>query len=351
VTDSTSFISEKIHIEDSEEIINDSFIERGWSDGLPIIPPTEERVARMLSLLKNKDPQEVVAILPPRAGAATLEKIAINAVMAGCLPEYMPVIVAAIKAMAEEKFSLRGVQSTTHPCSPLLVVNGPIAKRIGINSKGNAFGPGARANATIGRALRLVLINVGGAVPGQIDKSTQGQPGRYTYCTAENEEDSPWTPLHVERGFRREDSTVTMFAAEGPQNINEYNSTTGEGLLMTMAASMATPGNNNALFFTGEPILALSPEHATIISRDGFTKEKIKEFLYEHARFALRDLSQENKQYRMKFPEKYGEFVAADYVPIAHKSDFVIIVLGGTGKQSSFIPTFGNYSVTRLIGI
>jgi hypothetical protein len=308
-------------------------------------------VTRMLSALKDHSPQEVISVLPPRAGAATLEKIAINAVMAGCLPEYLPVIVTVIQAISEEKFGLRGVQSTTHPCSPLVIINGPIVKTIGLNSKGNAFGPGVRANATIGRALRLILINVGGAIPGQIDKSTQGQPARYTYCAAENEEENPWSPLHVERGFQPEDSTVTVFAAEGPQNVNEYNSTTGQGLLKTMAASMATPGNNNALFYTGEPILALSPEHAAIIARDGFSKDQVKEFLFQHARYALKDLSEENKLYRKKSPEKYGEFVAADFVPIAQENDFVIIVLGGVGKQSSFIPTFGNYSVTRRIEV
>jgi hypothetical protein len=349
LTENIRLVSDKIHLENSEEVINEAFLQRGWSDGLPVIPPTEERVLRMLSHLNARDPQEVIAVLPPRAGAATLEKIAINAVMAGCLPEYLPVMIAAIKGIAEERFGLRGVQSTTHPCSPLVIVNGPIARKIGLNSKGNAFGPGVRANAAIGRALRLILINVGGAIPGIIDKSTQGQPSRYTYCVAENEEDNPWLPLHVERGFKAEDSAVTVFAAESPQNINEYNSTTGEGLLMTIASSMATPGNNNALFFTGEPLLALCPEHAAIIARDGFSKEQIKEFLFQHARFALKNLSDENKQYRQKFPEKYAEFMSAEYAPIAHKNDFVIIVLGGTGKQSSFIPTFGNYSVTSRI--
>jgi hypothetical protein len=342
-------ISKKIRLENSEEIVNDSFIERGWSDGLPVIAPTEERVLRMLSAVEKHNPQEVVATLPPRLGAATLEKIAINAVMAGCLPQYLPVIIAALKAMSEDKFTLRGVQSTTHPCSPLLVVNGPIAPKIGLNSKGNAFGPGVRANATIGRAIRLIMINIGGAIPGQIDKSTQGQPGRYTYCVAENEIDNPWSPYHVEKGFKAEDSTVTVFAAESPQNINEYNSISGSGLLMTMAKSMATPGNNNALFFTGEPLLMLSPEHAHIIARDGFSKETIKAFLFENARFPLKDLSDENKAYRKKFPEKYGKFVDMDFVPIANKDDFVIMVLGGPGKQSCFIPTFGNNSVTRLI--
>lgn len=347
--DFVRLVSNKIHIENSDEAVNNFFTERAWSDGLPIVPPTEERVLRMLSSLGHKDPQEVVAILPPRMGAATLEKIAINAVMAGCLPDYLPVIIAALKAMADEKFGLRGVQSTTHPCSPLIVVNGPIAQRIGLNSKGNAFGPGVRANATIGRAIRLILINVGGAVPGEIDKSTQGQPSKYSYCVAENEEENPWEPFHVEKGFKTEDSTVTVFAAENPHNINEHNSITGSGLLMTIAATMANPGNNNALFFTGEPILMLCPEHAATIAKDGFSKEQVKEFLFHNARFSIKHLSDENLQYRRKFPDKYGDFVDCELMPIARKDDFVVMVLGGPGKHSCFIPTFGNCSVTRLI--
>jgi hypothetical protein len=194
-------------------------------------------------------------------------------------------------------------------------------------------------------------VNVGGAIPGEIDKSTQGQPGKYTYCVAENEEDSPWPPLHVERGFQPEDSTVTVFPAESPHNINEYNSLTGKGLLMTMAATMATPGHNNALFFSGEPVLAISPEHAAIIARDGFSKPEIKSFLFQQARFPIETLSEENLQYRRKSPAKYGEFTESKMIPIAREQDFVIIVLGGPGKQSCFIPTFGDYSVTKLVEV
>jgi hypothetical protein len=349
VADSTSLVSDKIRVERSEDAINDYFAEHGWSDGLPIIPPTEQRTIQMLSSLGPRDPQEVVTILPPRMGAATLEKIAINATMAGCLPEYLPVIIAALKAMSDEQFGLRGVQSTTHPCSPLIVVNGPIAGKIKLNGKGNAFGPGVRANATIGRALRLILMNVGGAIPGETDKSTQGQPSKYTYCVAENERESPWQPFHVEKGFRPEDSTVTVFAAEGPHNINEHNSITGKGLLMSIAATMAQPGSNNALFFTGEPVVMLCPEHAATIAGDGFSKDQVKQFLFENARFSKRNLSEENVQYRRKFPEKYREFTECEFMPIAHKDDFVVMVLGGPGKQSCFIPTFGNRSITRVI--
>jgi hypothetical protein len=340
---------EKIKVEDSIDRIYNLFYERGWTDGLPIIPPTEESVRWMLSGC-NRDLQELVAILPPKLAEATVEKIAINAVMAGCLPEYLPVIIAAVEAVAEEKFRLIGVQATTHPCGVLIVVNGPIAKRLGINSGGNAFGPGVRANATIGRALSLILLNIGGAIPGQIDKSTQGNPAKYTYCVAENEAASPWQPLHVERGFRSEDSTVTVFAAEGPHNINDHDSTTGIGILKTAAATMATAGNNNLLFFSGEPILMLGPEHAATVAGDGFSKEQVKDFIFQQARVPLKAVSEEHIQYRRKSPERYGQYVDSELIPLARREDIVVMVLGGAGKHSCFVPTFGlSYSVTKII--
>jgi hypothetical protein len=303
----------------------------------------------MLAVL-DRDPQEIVAVLSPRSAAATVEKIALNAVMAGCLPEYLPVVIAAVEAIAEEKFNLLGIQATTHPCGPLIVVNGPIAKKLGLNSKGNAFGPGVRANATIGRALRLILLNIGGGIPVQIDKSTQGQPAKYTYCIAENEDDNPWEPLHVERGFGAEDSAVTVFAAEGPHNINDHESITGKGILKTAAATMATAGNNNLTYFTGEPILMLGPEHASTVAKDGFSKEQVKDFIFEHARLPMQMLSEENIEARKDSPEIFGEFADTGRVPLSRREDIVIMVLGGEGKHSCFVATFGmSYSVTKLI--
>lgn len=342
-------VSERMQVEDSIDTVNNLFYERGWTDGLPIIPPTEERVRWMLSAV-DRDLQEVVAVLPPRSAAATVEKIAVNAVMAGCLPDYLPVVIAAVEAMTEEKFDLLAVQATTHPCGPLIVVNGPIAKKLGINSRGNAFGPGVRANATIGRALRLILLNIGGGIPMQIDKSTHGQPAKYTYCVAENEEENPWQPLHVERDFSPEDSTVTVFAAEGPHNINDHASITGRGILMTAAATMATAGNNNLTYLRGEPILVLGPEHAATVASDGFSKEQVKDFIFEHARLPLKMLSEENIQHRRNSPDRYGEFVDSEFVPVSRREDIVVMVLGGPGKHSCFVPTFGlSYSVTKRI--
>lgn len=342
-------ITHKIKIEDSIDAVNNLFYKNGWTDGLPVIPPTEERVRWMLSGTK-RGAQEVIAVLPPKLGQATTEKIAINAVMAGCMPEYMPVIIAAVEAVADEKFKLLGVQATTHSCGVLMVVNGPITKKLEMNSGGNAFGPGNRANASIGRALSLILLNIGGGIPGQIDKSTQGNPCKYTYCVSENEQANPWQPFYIEKGFRPEDSTVTVFAAEGPHNINDHDSTTGLDILKTIAATMATAGNNNLVFFTGEPILVLGPEHAAAIAGAGFSKEQVREYIFENARLPLKKISEGHIQYRSKQPERYGEFINSEMIPVAKKEDIVIIVLGGAGRHSSFIPTFGlNNMVTKII--
>ncbi len=345
----TGLSSEKIKVIDSIEEVYRTYCERGWGDGLPIIPPTEERVRWMLSGCA-RPPQETIALLPPGMGAATIEKIAVNAVMAGCLPEYLPVIIAAVEAVAEEKFNLLGVQATTHPCGVLTVINGPLGRILGINSSGNAFGPGVRANATIGRALSLILLNIGGGIPGEIDKSTQGNPCKYTFCVAENEAANPWQPFHVEKGYRPEDSTVTVFAAEGPHNVNDHDSTTGEGILKTIAATMATAGNNNLQFFSGEPLVMLGPEHAATIAGDGYSKEGVKDYLFEHARLPRERISPAHIEYRAKSPERYGDFIRSETIPAARREDIVIMVVGGAGKHSAFIPTFGlNNAVTKLI--
>jgi hypothetical protein len=347
--DNIELVSAKIKAEDSFSAVNKLFYERGWTDGLPVVPPTPELVMQMLSGC-TRNPREEIAKLPPKMGSATIEKIAINAVMAGCLHEYLPVLITAVEAVADDKFKLLGVQATTHPCGVLIVVNGPFTKKLGMNSGGNAFGPGNRANAAIGRALSLILLNIGGGIPGQIDKSTQGNPCKYTYCVAENEQANPWQPFHVEKGFKPEDSTVTVFAAEGPHNINDHDSTTGQGILKTIAATMATAGNNNFMFFSGEPVLMLSPEHAATIAGDGFSKEQIKEFMFKNARLPMKNLSEGYLQYRAKQPERYGDFTNSEMIPVAKKEDVVIMVLGGAGKQSSFIPTFGlNNMVIKII--
>src|SRR5690348_10461674 len=201
----------------------EALFDRGVTDGLPGVPPTAERVAAAVAA-SGRAPEELVAEMPPRFGRATVQKVAVNAVMAGCRPEYLPVVVAAVEAMCDERFCLLGVSGTTDAVAPLVIVNGPIRAKLDINSGAGVFGPGWRANATIGRAVRLCWVNIGGAAPGVISMSTFGGPARYTYCIGENEEASPWEPLHVEHGFAASDSTVGVMAAEAPQRSEEHTS-------------------------------------------------------------------------------------------------------------------------------
>lgn len=271
--------------DDIEEIFQYAY-ERGWTDGLPIIPPTPDRVRRMVAQVKQ-DPKTVVAEVEPRRGLATVEKIAINAVMAGCLPEYMPILIAAVEALADPSFNLHTLQTTTNPVAPLLIINGPIRSRLKINCGRNALGPGCRANATIGRAVRLILLNIGGGIPGELDKAILGMPGKYTFCLGENEEESPWEPLHVERGFAREQSTVTVAGVQGTNNVCVLSGE-AEGALRVTADAMATMGNNNVLYGAGNPVLFLPPGHAKLAVEQGFpTKQRVKEFLFEHSRIPV----------------------------------------------------------------
>jgi hypothetical protein len=325
-------------------------MERGWGDGLPAIPPTRERVAAMLAGVRRK-PEEIVAVLVPRLGRATVEAIAANAVMAGALPEHLPVVLAAVEAVADPSFNLQAVQTTTHPCSPLIIVNGPIAGRLGINAGGNVFGQGTRANAAIGRALRLTLQNVGGARPGKEDRATLGQPGKYAYCIAENEAASPWEPLSVERGFGVRESTVTVCGSEGPHNINDHGSATPEGIVTTVAGTAAITGSNN-LYLGGEPLIVLGPEHAATAASSGWSKDDFRRAVWEQACVPLRHLSPENiERFSTVYPEGFKDKPPETRAPIARDwRDVMVIVAGGAGKHSMFIPTFGaTRSVTRGI--
>lgn len=322
------------------------FYSSGWTDGLPVIPPTPERVRAMVRAA-GRDPEEVLGSFPPAYAAATVQKIAANAVMAGCLPSYFPVVLAAVEAMIEDQFNLYGVQATTHPCSPLVIVNGPVARELAVNSKGNCLGQGWRANAAIGRAVRLVMQNVGGGIPGELDKATMGHPGKYSYCMAENEDESPWEPLHVERGFDRAVSTVTVAAAETPHNINDHGSTTAEGVLTTICGAIGSGGNNN-LYKVGDLFVVLGPEHAATIAAGGYSKKDVQEYIFEHARVAVGKMSPEQLSHMQAGRE---DFVEPDgTLRVAQMAGAInVIVAGGPGKHSMWIPTFISYSVTRAV--
>lgn len=350
MSDERPLQSKRIRVKDSLEAVNKLYYGRGWTDGLPIIPPTAARVQGMLSAADWR-PDDVIGLVPPRWGEATVEKIAVNAVMAGCLPEYLPVLIAALQAMLEETFNLPAIQATTHPVAPLLIVNGPIAGELDLNFGYNVFGPGWRANATIGRAMRLILLNVGGGAPGRRDRATQGQPSKYSYCIAENEEASPWEPLHVEKGFSRDVSTVTVVGAESPHNINDHVSGGAVGILTTAAATISTMGANNQYLHCSEPILALGPEHAATIAGDGWSKNEVKKYVFEKARLPLGLLRQGGMFGMHDWPHVPASAPDDTMVPIADSEQHIlVIVTGGAGKHSSYLPTFGiTHSVTKAI--
>jgi hypothetical protein len=326
--------------------------EAGWSDGLPVVPPTPRNVQRMLAPTA-RPADELIGRIPPKGGRATVEKIAINAVLAGCKPEYLPVVIAAVEALLDDRCNIRGVQCSTHISSPLVIVNGPIVQELEINSGHNVFGQGWRANATIGRAVKLVLVNLGGAIPGVTDKATFGHPGKFTYCIAENEAANPWEPLHVERGFARTDSTVTVFGAEAPHNINNHWSSTPHGLLRTIADSMATLGSNH-LYLGGESMLVLGPEHADVLAKAGWTKRDVRAFLFEQARKPLA-LAKIGGMYgpetrRNLWPRWIDHDNERERIPIARRADdLTILVAGGAGRHSVYLPGWGARSATRKI--
>jgi hypothetical protein len=310
--------------------------DRGWGDGLPTNAPTEELVDAMLAGL----PPDTAPLgaLPPRRVVPTLRSVAANAVMAGCRPVDLPVVVAALRAVGTEAYNLHGSLATTHSCAPMVLVNGPARQHLGLNARGNCFGQGTRANAVIGRALSLVLMNVGGARPGTMDRSTHGSPAKYTFCFAENEEESPWPPYHVRRGFDAADSVVTVMAAEPPHNVNDHGSTSGEEILTTVAGTMAQSGSNN-VYVRGPHLLVLGPEHAATLHRDRWTIEAIRGWLWEHARIPVERISPNN---RRQFTHWGVEPDGDHYTVSTGPEQLHVVVAGGAGKHSAWIPSFGS---------
>lgn len=270
--------SREIEFGEGEDPIEAMFA-RGWSDGLPLVPPTPARVARMLAGT-TRAPDEVVAVVPPDLVPCTVEKVAINAVLAGCRPEYLPVVLAAVEAVCTDRFNMHGLLATTMPSGPVLVVNGPIRRRIGMNSGRNVFGQGNRANSTIGRALQLVVRNVGGGRPGEVDRATFGQPGKLSFCFAEDEEGSPWTPLSTDFGFEAGTDTVTVFPGEAPRSIVDQLSRDPESLARSYAVNLRTL-HHPKLVMAFDCILAVAPDHARVFREAGWTKDRLKTRLHE----------------------------------------------------------------------
>ncbi len=332
-----------LDLEDSWEAINEWFLNNDLTDGLPIVPPTEARVAAMTAYVERElgwKAGDVIGTLAPKHGQAIIEKIAANAVMAGCKPEYMPVIIACVKAVADPKFNLDAVQTSTHNTSPLPIVNGPVCKAIDLNCGYNHTGSRWRATSTIGRALQLCMINIGGT-PGSINIHTQGHIARFEHCIAENEDENPWQPLHVERGYTADTSVVTLIPACPAAMIDDNGgSQTAKDLLRTLASSIAYVGNRNTNG-EGQPLLILCPQHARLLANGGYSKAEVKRFIWEFARIPFGSIPRGNlTSFSKKLLKQYADFEPAFGVPIADKpDDIVIVVMGGTGTHSLSVQT------------
>lgn len=308
--------------------------DRGWGDGLPTVAPTEDRVAAMLDGLAD-DAGDALVALPPSGLTPTLRSVAANAVMAGCVPGMLPLLLAALEAVSTPAYNLHGSLATTHPCAPMVLVSG--SARAGFHGGGNCFGPGNRRNATLGRALSLVLLHVGGARPGLLDRSTQGSPAKYTFCFAESDE-SPWASLAERQGFEPDAPVVSVMAAEPPHNINDHGSTTGAELLTTIAGTMAQSGSNN-VYVRGPHLLVLGPEHAATLHRDGWEPATIRRHLWEAARIPVERISPGNQE---QFVE-WGVKPDGDaYTVSTGPEQLHVTVAGGAGKHSAWIPSFGS---------
>ena len=333
----------EVYVEPNAEKISYEFYSKNQTDGLPIIPPTGERIRKFIEYSSlNKD--DLIAILPPRSGKATVEKIAINSVMAGCIPQFMPVILQSIKAISNDKFNLPGINATTHPVAICSILNGPLGSEIGINSGTGCLGPGNIANATIGRAIRLCLINIAGAIPGIGDYATMGSPSKYSFCFGEAEDENPWTPLHVDRGFKENESTVTLIALDSPQNVNDHRSKNAESLMDTIVNTAAVAGCNNS-HVPGEILIIMSPEHAKVIADEGWDKNDVKNYFHENA-LVPAELGDRGGR---KLEKKW---IVNGNVHITRSSDDVVLVVaGGQGRHSMICNGFGtsSKSITELI--
>ena len=319
--------------------------ERGVTDGLPVVPPTRERVERMLAGAPGRRREELIGLLGPCYGEATAEKVAINAVMAGCRPEYFPVVLAGVEALCDERLCAPGLSVTLLSGAPLAIVNGPVRHTIGLNCGQNALGHGFRANATIGRALRLVILNIGGARPHGLTKATMGHPGQYTFLVAEDEETSPWEPFHVGRGFQQDDSAITLFPAIGFQQVIDFQSTTAEQLVASLGWAMAGGVWSHKDYpLLCDAVLVLSPEYAKAIARDGWSKQDVRQFLYGTIKRPLEELKPGKdgggglSESVLRSQRRQGLVVDGCMRKFRSPDSILIVVAGGTaGSRSSLL--------------
>ena len=359
--DGSPIRARKIDIASADDVAEFMF-DQGFSDGLPLVPPTPERVLRMLAGT-HRDAQDVIATVPPNMGIATVEKIAINAVMAGCKPEYMSVIIAAVEAACTDEFNIHGVTATTMGAAPVMIINGPIRHKIGMNMKLGALGAGNRANATIGRALRLVVRNVGGAATGGVERSTLGNPMKFTMCFAEWEERSPWPALHVERGFEPEDSVVTLFAMTGgPVHIVDQTSRAPDQIAGSLGMGLEGVFLPKLRNLPVDALLVVCPEHIDTLTREGeYSKDRLRDRIQEVTTRPLAEMVQDAYSGAGISPEAakaMGAEALARSVPKFAGTEFIHIVVAGSdaGKFSSAFHGWatgavGSQSVSKKIDL
>jgi peroxiredoxin len=325
-------------IELKDEVDPVEFCFQEFGDALPVVPPTTERVTTVLKA-SALSPESVVARVPPCYGEATVEKIAANAVMAGCRPEMMRVLVPLVRAVCDERFNAHGVQATTHFAAPLVIINGPVRKELGFWSRQNVFSNVARANSTLGRALQLILLNIGGGRPGGIDMSALGNAGKFASCIAENEEENPWQPFHVDRGLRREQSALSLFAAEPPRGVSEHTAQHGETVLRAICHALATVFSFR-MCMRSEAVVVLCPEHVKTLHRDGFSKEQVRQFLFENTGIPLRYYASQDGGEGTQLTAHYREIKIQGepcYQKFSSPEAIHIVVAGGTAGKFSAV--------------
>jgi hypothetical protein len=321
---------------DPAELI-EAYYERGWTDGLPVVPPTEKSVAAMLAAAGLRA-EDVLGEIRDRHVVVTAGKVAINAVLAGCRPEYLPVVVAALRGLCHQDFAYHGPASSTGGSAIVLIVNGPIAKTIGINSGNNVFGQGVRANATVGRAVRLTMMNVMNTRPGLLDRATLGTPGKYSFCFAENEEEHPWEPFHTSRGFRPDQSAVTVYASNSLCPVYNQLASKPEPLLLCFADALCHLGTPNLRGYN-QSLIVFAGEHADLLKQSGWTRRDVQAFVMGHARRTIADLK--------RGARRPGDVESGDETTWKHAfedpNDLLIVCAGGrAGAWSACLPGWGN---------
>ena len=328
--------SKRVSLQETDDPI-EYYFEQGWTDGLPVVPPTAEKIGAFLDAV-GRSPSEILGTEPVRGRVVTVEKVAINAVMAGCRPEYFPVVVATMEAMLEPEHNLHAVTVSTMGAASLLVVNGPVVNEIGLNSGVSVFGPGNRANATIGRAIRLTIMNVTGAVPGDLDQSSLGHAGKYTWCIAEDQETSPWQALHVDRGYASSQSTVTVFPGLSPIQVSNLGGGSPEAALMGVSDGLIVAGPGNA-----EIVVVLTPETIGHIKAGGWWKEQVAKFLWEDSRRTAGEWEEHG------YPTGNADADELVGVTTTWEGITVIVAGGKAGSFSAVIPLWGGGSNSRSV--